>query len=173
MKIVANENKIILSDDSVVEYDILALNLGSKTKGTTGKHTVEGVWEHSLTTRPINDLLPKIIAKENKLKADGIIPDVVIVGGGAAGTELAFAFKARWTKFFGQDIKVQLLTHGETVLPGSHESTIKLTTDQLLSHGIDIVKNAKCLKIEPEFVDLEDGRRIHCNAPIWATGAEA
>ena len=106
MKIVANENKIILSDDSVVEYDILALNLGSKTKGTTGKHTVEGVWEHSLTTRPINDLLPKIIAKENKLKADGIIPDVVIVGGGAAGTELAFAFKARWTKFFGQDIKV-------------------------------------------------------------------
>jgi NADH dehydrogenase FAD-containing subunit len=66
-----------------------------------------------------------------------------------------------------------LLTHGETVLPGSHESTIKLTTDQLLSHGIDIVKNAKCLKIEPEFVDLEDGRRIHCNVPIWATGAEA
>lgn len=106
MKIVANENKIILSDDSFVEYDILALNLGSKTKGTTGKHTVEGVWEYSLTTRPINDLLPKIIAKENKLKADGIIPDVVIVGGGAAGTELAFAFKARWTKFFGQDIKV-------------------------------------------------------------------
>lgn len=96
-KIVANENKIILSDDSIVEYDILALNLGSKTKGTTGKHTVEGVWEYSLTTRPINELLPKIIVKENKLKADGIIPDVVIVGGGAAGTELAFAFKTRWT----------------------------------------------------------------------------
>jgi NADPH-dependent 2,4-dienoyl-CoA reductase/sulfur reductase-like enzyme len=73
------------------------LNLGSKTKGTTGKHTIEGVWGYSLTTRPINDLLPKIIVKENKLKADGIIPDVVIVGGGAAGTELAFAFKARWT----------------------------------------------------------------------------
>ena len=97
IKIVANENKIILSDNSVVDYDILALNLGSKTKGTTGKHTIEGVWEYSLTTRPINDLLPKIIVKENKLKADGIIPDVVIVGGGAAGTELAFAFKARWT----------------------------------------------------------------------------
>ncbi len=106
IKIVANENKIILSDNSVVDYDILALNLGSKTKGTTGKHTIEGVWEYSLTTRPINDLLPKIIVKENKLKADGIIPDVVIVGGGAAGTELAFAFKARWTQFFGHDIKV-------------------------------------------------------------------
>ena len=128
MKIVASENKIVLNDDSVVEYDILALNLGSKTKGTTGKALVEGVWEHSLTTRPINDLLPKIIDKENKLLEDKIIPDVVIVGGGAAGTELAFAFKARWTKVFGQDIKVQLLTHGDHVLSGSNESTIKVTT---------------------------------------------
>ena len=53
----------------------------------------------------------------------------MIVGGGAAGTELAFAFKARWMKFFGKDIKVKLLTHAATVLPGSHESTIKITTE--------------------------------------------
>lgn len=76
-------------------------------------------------------------------------------------------------KFFGKDIKVKLLTHAATVLPGSHESTIKITTEQLLSHGIEIVPLAKAVKIEPEYVDLEDGRRIHCNVPIWATGAEA
>ena len=126
-KIVANENRLLLSDGSFLNYDVLALNLGSKTKGTTGKNIVEGVWEHSLTTRPINDLLPKIVEKEKKLKDDGIIPDVVIVGGGAAGTELAFAFKARWNKFFNQDIKVKLVTHTDTVLSGSHESTIKIT----------------------------------------------
>ena len=59
-KIVANENKIYLNDGTFLDYDVLALNLGSKTKGTTGVNTIEGVWEHSLTTRPINDLLPKI-----------------------------------------------------------------------------------------------------------------
>jgi pyruvate/2-oxoglutarate dehydrogenase complex dihydrolipoamide dehydrogenase (E3) component len=45
--------------------------------------------------------LPKIVDKENDLKEKGIIPEVVIVGAGAAGTELSFAFKARWSQFFG------------------------------------------------------------------------
>ena len=50
-----------LEDGSFVEYDILALNVGSKTRGTLD---VSGVYEHSLTTRPINELLPKIERKE-------------------------------------------------------------------------------------------------------------
>jgi NADH dehydrogenase FAD-containing subunit len=45
--------------------------------------------------------LPKIEKKENDLKALGIVPRVVICGAGAAGVELSFAFKARWSKFFG------------------------------------------------------------------------
>ena len=39
-KIVADENKIILVDGSVVPYDVLALNVGSKTKGS---ETIKGV----------------------------------------------------------------------------------------------------------------------------------
>jgi NADH dehydrogenase FAD-containing subunit len=53
----ASENKLIMEDDSEVEYDVLALNVGSRTRGST---TVPGVWENSLTTRPINELLGKI-----------------------------------------------------------------------------------------------------------------
>ena len=60
-KVHANENKLELEDGSFVEYDILALNVGSKTRGTLD---VSGVYEHSLTTRPINELLPKIERKE-------------------------------------------------------------------------------------------------------------
>ena len=60
----ANENKLLLEDGTEVEYDVLGLNVGSKTRGAK---TVEGVWEHSLTTRPINELLGKIQRKENEL----------------------------------------------------------------------------------------------------------
>lgn len=56
-KIVGNENKLILENGESLPYDILAINVGSKTKDTGG---VKGAWEHSLTTRPINELLPKI-----------------------------------------------------------------------------------------------------------------
>lgn len=90
-----------MEDGSTLEYDILALNVGSKTRGA---NLTTGVWEHSLTTRPINDLLPKIKVKEESMLAAGQIPTVVICGAGAAGTELAFGFKVRWDKLFNSDI---------------------------------------------------------------------
>lgn len=56
-KIEANKNTVHLKNGETVTYDVLAINIGSRTKGTA---QVPGIWEHSLTTRPINDLLPKI-----------------------------------------------------------------------------------------------------------------
>jgi NADH dehydrogenase FAD-containing subunit len=143
-----------LADGSTVEYDVLAINLGSRTKGTTGENPVGGVWEYSLTTRPINHLLPKIIEKEQQLKAKGVIPDVVVIGGGAAGVELSFAFKARWSKFFGQEIKVQVLGDKETILPGAHPSTIKITMDELRRCGITVRTNCRIKEITAEYVEL-------------------
>ena len=85
--------------------------MGSKTKNTG---QIKGVWENTLTTRPINDLIPKIRRKEQELKEKGIVPVVVICGAGAAGSELSFAFKKRWSQFFGQDIKVTLVASKDT-----------------------------------------------------------
>ena len=93
----ANENKILLENGVTISYDVLVVNVGSRTQGS---YSIPGVWENSLTTRPINDMLGKITKKENELIASGVIPDVVVCGGGAAGTELAFGFKARWSKLF-------------------------------------------------------------------------
>ena len=56
-------------------------------------------------------MLGKIVKKENELLASGVIPDVVVCGAGAAGTELAFGFKSRWSKLFNQDVKVTLVSN--------------------------------------------------------------
>jgi len=58
----ADENRVYLENGETVDYDVLAVNVGSKTRDTLD---VKGVWENGLTTRPINDLLPKIVNKEN------------------------------------------------------------------------------------------------------------
>lgn len=84
------ENKIYLEDKSSLDYDILAVNVGSRTRGAS--HTT-GVWEHSLTTRPINDLLGKIERKEQWLIQNKVTPEVIVCGSGAAGIEMAFGFK--------------------------------------------------------------------------------
>jgi len=66
-KIIGKENKIELDDGTTVDYDILSLNVGSRTRGT---NYIEGIWDYSLTTRPINDLLPKIHKRQAELVAN-------------------------------------------------------------------------------------------------------
>ena len=75
----------------------MALNVGSRTF----EGGVKGIWEHALTTRPINELLPKIVVKEKAMKEQGIVPVIAVCGAGASGTELSFGFKARWEEYFG------------------------------------------------------------------------
>lgn len=168
-KVVGNENKIVMEDGSELSYDVLVLNVGSKTRGAK---EVQGVWEHSLTTRPINDLLPKIINKEQEFIQAGRIPDVAVCGAGAAGTELAFAFKVRWSKLFGKPIRVQLISNTDHIIPGACESVREATLQKLKEHNIEVIYNGRVTKITPEGVHLKDGRVVECNQPIWATGAE-
>jgi NADH dehydrogenase FAD-containing subunit len=49
---------------------------------------------------------------------DKHIPVVAVCGAGAAGTELAFAYKVRWSTLFGQEITVKLLSSGHEILAG-------------------------------------------------------
>lgn len=56
-----DNNKLIMTDDSEVPYDVLALNIGSRTRHS---YSIEGVKEYALTTRPINEILSKIQKKE-------------------------------------------------------------------------------------------------------------
>lgn len=120
VKEIRGESKLIIfEDDSSLAYDILAVNVGSRTRGA---NDIPGVNDYSLTTRPINDLLGKIQNKENSLIASKIVPRVAVCGAGAAGIELSFAFKRRWSDLFGQDIKVTLISSEDDILKNESPS---------------------------------------------------
>jgi NADH dehydrogenase FAD-containing subunit len=125
-----------MEDGSTLDYDVLSVNVGSKTRGTK---TVPGIWEHSLTTRPINELLPKIHVREQQLKEAGIVPKVVVCGAGAAGVELAFGFKSRWSQVFGEEIHVTLVSADDVVLKFDNEAVRANVMKKLAEKNIHIV----------------------------------
>lgn len=159
----------MFEDDTELEYDVLSLNVGSKTKGSMN---VPGVWENALTTRPINDLLGKIQRKEDELKERGVIPRVVVCGGGAAGVELSFAFKARWSREFGKDIDVTLISHADDILPSEPIAVRDEVRRKLKEKNIKLEINGQVDKITQTHVHLKDDRVFECDVPLWATGAE-
>lgn len=126
-----------------------------------------------MTTRPINFLLHNLEEKEKYLLENNIIPDVVVCGSGAAGTELAFGYKKRWDKLFKTDVKVRIVSNKATVLDGSHPSTLMQIQRKLKEHGIGVIANESVDRIEADCVVFKSGRKEPCNVAVWATGAEA
>ena len=57
----ANDKTIHFENGDATNFDLLSVNVGSRTKGTS---KIPGVKEHSLQTRPINELLGKIESRE-------------------------------------------------------------------------------------------------------------
>lgn len=143
--------------------------MGSRTRDS---FKVKGIWEHSLTTRPINDLMGKVKCKEEELLKSGSLPRVVICGAGAAGVELAFGFKARWSKLFGCQIEVAVIAASDSILKGANPAVVDITYQKLKKHEIEVVHNTKIAEINEEGVVLPDGVIIPANVVIWATGAE-
>jgi NADH dehydrogenase FAD-containing subunit len=153
-----------------MSYDVLGVNIGSRTRGS---EDVKGVWDYSLTTRPINDLLGKIQNKEDYLIKNQITPIIAVCGAGAAGIELSFAFKNRWSKIFKKNVKTYLLSSDLDIMRQESEAARELTKAKLREHDIEIINNARIECIEEDGVVLKDGRKVLCNVPVWATGAEA
>jgi NADH dehydrogenase FAD-containing subunit len=101
-----------------------------------------------------------------------VIPKVVVCGGGAAGVELSFAFKARWSRAFGADISVTLVADGDDVLNTEKDAVRAEVRRKLREKGITLLTQGMVVRITDSHVELEDGRKLECTAAIWATGAE-
>ena len=127
-RVQGDQNRIHLEDGTTIDYDLLVLNVGSRSRGS---HSVPGIWDHSLATRPINHLLASIEKKEKWLLDNNVTPSVAVCGAGAAGTELAFGYKARWSKLFNKDIPVTLISNTSQILPGVHPSCLEHTLRKL------------------------------------------
>ncbi|KAJ3755187.1 hypothetical protein EV360DRAFT_73067 [Lentinula raphanica] len=116
----SNSGSLTLSDGKVVEYDVLVLASGSKWDGPTAfPDDAKSVDAHIAARR------------EEIAKAD----DILLVGGGAVGIELAGEIKDIWP-----DKKVTVLNRGAQLLNDTY--TTKLRTGlkrQLEERGVKVI----------------------------------
>ena len=170
------------ADGSTLSYDALSLDIGSVTRGAA---SVPGVAEHAISTRPISALLAQIEAAESDFGPDDTVR-AVVVGGGAAGIELAMALRARWGRVLGAEgapsvdadgsrLHVTLLDSGDELL--SHESPAcrAAVYEALSERGVRVEQGCEVRAVRADAVELAEADprgEVAATHVLWATGAE-
>jgi len=177
----ATKKELILSNGKTISYDDLILAVGSE--GTT--FGIPGVAENAFQMKSVGDAreIRHSLLSAYESVEDGLLPleslNVVIVGGGPTGVELAGAVKElqheihREFEHIAPKATVTLLEAGPRLLPTFHPHSSKYTLKTLTKMGVHVQVDAAVVEATPRSLRLKDGREIVAGTRIWAAGVVA
>ena len=161
----SKEQLVKLADGSVLDYDSLSLDVGSETDVSW----LEAAGERLLPIEPLGNFVQRWPA----IRAAASQRDdykLVIVGGGAAGVELAFAAQYAFSAN-GSLASVALVASENGILPGHADSVKQLTQTLIRQRGIRLYQS-QAVGV-PEGLRLATGELLQADCIIAATGARA
>lgn len=163
--------RILLENAPSVPYDLASFDIGSTVTGLD----VPGVRQHALPTRPIGEFVEQVDALVEKARRydRGDLFQVVVVGGGAGGVELAFALDQRLRDATKRTLRVVLLEFGPRILSRYPSSLVRRVHRCAASRGLEIRCNEEVVAAEEGAVLLRNGGRVPCQALIWVTGPKS
>jgi pyridine nucleotide-disulfide oxidoreductase family protein len=157
----AKERTVTLADGRIAEYDVLSLDIGA----SFDRDAVRGAREHGLFLRPIEHFV-QLFDRVPALAADRVL-DVVVIGGGAAGFEVALAVHQRLNGAGSERGRVCLVTGDASVLPGFN-AKVRQRAVEILRRARVTVMNQKVVEVGAQQVQLDNGARLVCDVPLLA-----
>ena len=159
-----------LANGRSLGYDVLSIDTGA----AMDRGRIPGARANAIFVRPIEHFLGDI---EDMLDAAAQRPlDVVVVGAGAAGVELALALQHRLARMPGEagrgGGRVALVLGGERPLAGYPEAVVRHAERALHRARVTLFRDT-CAEMRPDAVVLGSGARLACDAPVLVTGSES
>ena len=176
-----NAKTLTLAGGKSLPYDELVLAVGSE--GTT--FGIPGVAEHTLQMKSVADArkIRGSLLQTYEGVEDGLLPlenlNVVIVGGGPTGVELAGAVRElqseirREFEHIAPQASVTLLEAGPRILPSFHPRSSEHAQQTLTKMGVQVRVNAAVVEATSQSLRLKDGDEITAGTRIWAAGVVA
>ena len=161
----AEQRSVMLADGVQVDYDYLSLDVGSESK-LSG---LQALGELLLPVRPIDAFIqrwPDILAQA--VKQDDF--QLAVVGGGAAGVEIAFAAQ-HVLAGCASSATVSLIASEKGILGGHSPCVIKRARDLLIARGVKLYE-AHGVGVEHGIM-LGNGRFLHADIVIAAMGSSS
>lgn len=181
-KIEPERNRIITSL-GYCNYDHLVLAIGADTN-YYGNEEVE---RHSLPMKSVGEALylrntilsdyEKALTTIDYEERQGYI-DIVIVGGGPTGVELAgalaemkkYVIPKDYPEMNYEEIDIHLIQAAGQLLNGMSEESSQKSLKYLRDLGVQVRLNTQVKNYDGKYAYLSDGGKIHSRKVIWAAG---
>jgi selenide,water dikinase len=160
---------IFLENQAPVAYDLASFNIGSTVAGLDSP----GVREHAIATRPIGVFIQRIdhIVEQARQHGPSSPFQVVVVGGGAGGVEVAFTLEKRLQKEVSLAVKVVLVENGPRILASYPNSLLRRVHRNSEKLGLEIRCNRRVASVHADCVQLDGGEDLPSQVVLWVTGA--
>lgn len=180
-EIIPAENRII-SDEGTFSYDKLIIATGCKTN-FFGNQIMEDLTFGMKNTQEAISIRNNILLTFEKMIIEKTRTDdgnwnIVIVGSGATGVELAGAFAEMKRDVLPRDyphmnfdhLKIILISSGAKPLESMSVESQTKAEEYLVNLGITFMKNERVTSYDGNLVYFESGKQIPSNNVIWAAG---
>ena len=180
-----NEESVEIIPERTFQYDTLILSVGS----TINDFGVKGAEQNTiaLDTQDQAERFHKklhnyIIKAQTQSSKNSNQLEIVIVGAGATGVELAAELhkSAREMTVYGldninpdKDIKISLIEASDRLLPALPERMSNSVRSELKKLQVSLYLNEKVIEVKEKGVKTASGRYISSELVVWAAGIKA
>ena len=160
---------IACADGTRLNFDVLSIDTGP----LRAIDTLPGCLEHALPIRPIETFVaawPQIV---DRMRSACRRVDLVILGAGAAGVELAFAARHRAMTDGWSNVRITLAGSGALPLDGSPARARQQVAHLLARRGIAWLGERRAIGVTAGQIHFEQGPPQGFDACLVVTGAAA
>ena len=181
------DQRRIITPLGYCNYDYLVLAIGADTN-FFGNDRIEQL---SLPMKSVSEALylrntilsdfEKALVTTEYNERQGLL-DIVIVGGGPTGVELAGSLAEMRNNILpkdypelrvGEEMDIYLAQGAPQLLVGMSEESSDKSKKYLEEMGVKVLLNTRVTDFDGEYAFLSDGQSIRCHKVIWAAGIKA
>lgn len=156
--------QVLFRERPALSYSVVSIGVGSMPRQMDHLRTHPGF----VPIKPMFTVLPRL---DLAIQRIGNAPvRITIVGGGAAGVEVAFCVEHRIRKSGGTP-QITLVDANTQILTGFRRRTLQLVAQELHKRGIYVRQGGRVTGHRGLDLTFDDGGSLTADVVIWVTGA--